>query len=41
MMDRRRFMEACAGVGLGSTLFRECCGRKAQGQGPHQDYEKK
>jgi len=21
MMDRRRFMEACTGLGLGSTLF--------------------
>src|SRR5258708_33855993 len=33
MMDRRRFMEACTGVGLGSTLFPGVLWAQAQGKG--------
>src|SRR5258708_26948744 len=33
MMDRRRFMEACTGVGLGSTLFPGVLWAQVQGKG--------
>ncbi len=33
MMDRRRFMEACTGLGLGSTLFPGVLWAQAQGKG--------
>ena len=32
MMDRRRFMEACTGLGLGSTLFPGVLWAQAQGK---------